>query len=191
MRPKSKRTRPYLTICAIAFCVCLIPIQNQSALGESSGCVIEDDCSTDDIPLLPISTIVENHEEYSGKLVRTWAYYRLGFEWSEFYAEESPASVNADFDTYCEIQERCSNKKADESIRLDSTMGVVVVGIFQSGNKYGHMGGWDHQLSVLCIDDVVVFSKESSIQPKLPAPIQREMKRWWESMEVRRKKEME
>jgi hypothetical protein len=89
--------------------------------------------------------LIRNPDRYNGKRVRISAVYRYGYEWSELYclecATESKTWVEFT-DSFSSSAKESIRKKLDDNGFKGRTLLVTMVGKFDAGGGYGHMGAY-------------------------------------------------
>ena len=108
-----------------------------------------------------LSTIYKQPECFNGKLVRVVGIYRIAFENSDLYAPTGEGSSWLTFDPFYPVAKRCSSPDAWKLLdrKGGGTFGIVAMGIFNFGGRYGHLGGWGSQFQIICLEEGKEFSK--------------------------------
>lgn len=115
--------------------------------------------------------LMRKPEQYSGKVVRVSAIYRYGFEWSELYCLECVSEAR----TWVDLTESfVSSTKASVRKKIGPhgfkgrTVRVVMVGRFDGGGGYGHMGAYRFRLLVDQLANAEVILNDSPSPNALP-----------------------
>jgi hypothetical protein len=115
--------------------------------------------------------LMRSPEQYRGKVVRVSAIYRYGFEWSELYCLEcvSEAKTWVDLDeSFVSSTKANLRKKIGPHGVTGRTVRVTMVGRFDVGGGYGHMGVYRFRLIVDRLEDAKVIVDDSSLPSALP-----------------------
>jgi hypothetical protein len=118
--------------------------------------------------------LIRNPERYKGKLVRVSAIYRYGYEWSELYCLEcmNEGRTWVEFDeTFVSSTKASIRKKIGENGFKGRTVRVVMVGRFDSGGAYGHMGAYRFGLLVDRLEKADVILNDSPSPNALPKAV--------------------
>jgi len=181
-----KLLRKTLTYLLALVCACLISsaiAQGQNRAGTQPCTPISPLAYEDGVPTVQLEMLLKEPQCYDGKFIRTYGFYRYGFEISELYCLDCKSSglIWFDSESYFAAYKRCTSKENQK--RLDSengrTVGVAVLGVVRTGGGFGHLNGSQHQFSVICIDEVKVFANDYAIPQYLSAKTLREMRDWY------------
>lgn len=118
--------------------------------------------------------LVRNPERYDQKLVRVSAVYRYGYEWSELYCLEcaTEAKTWIDFDESFSSSTKASiRKKLGDNGFKGRTVLVTMVGKFDAGGGYGHMGAYRFRLLVSQVEKADVILNDSPSPNALPKQV--------------------
>jgi len=113
-------------------------------------------------------------EQYSGKVIRVSAIYRYGFEWSELYCLEcvSEAKTWVDLDeSFVSSTKASVRKKIGPHGFKGRTVSVIMVGRFDVGGGYGHMGAYRFRLLVSRVEKADVLLNDSPSPNALPKEV--------------------
>lgn len=122
--------------------------------------------------------LMRNVEKYDGKRIRVFAVYRYGFEWSELYC---PACLNkariwVDLDeSFVSSTKPSVRKRIGEHGFKGRTVKVVMVGRFDAGGGYGHLGAYRFRLLVSRLEKADVILNDSPSPNALPQKVLSEM----------------
>ena len=124
-----------------------------------------------DIPTVAYCDLIRNPDTYSGKLVRTSAVYRFGFEWQEFYCLdcfELERRTWVEFDT---DESSCAKRVSRRLTRAwAGTLSMTVVGEFQSSNgHYCHENGYRYQFMVKCVEAQKLLTTSGFFPAQVPS----------------------
>jgi len=114
--------------------------------------------------------LIRNQKQYNQKLVRVSAIYRYGYEWSELYCLEClRTKMWVDFDeSFASSTKATIRKKLGENGFMGRTVSVIMVGKFNAGGGYGHMGAYRFRLLVSRVEKVDVILNDSPSPNALP-----------------------
>jgi hypothetical protein len=115
--------------------------------------------------------LVRNSERYKEKLVRVSAVYRYGYEWSELYCPECTTEGKAwvDFDeSFTSSTNESTRKKLGNNGFKGRTVLVTMVGKFDAGGGYGHMGAYRFRLLVDRVEKAQVILNDSPSPNAIP-----------------------
>ncbi|HEX8738346.1 MAG TPA: hypothetical protein VF721_23645 [Pyrinomonadaceae bacterium] len=108
------------------------------------------------VPTLSYDELMRNKEAYFGKTVRLKAFWNYGFEWSSLCGEAD--CRKAGVKTWLELLDEddlCKGSKAQlkkgSTKHINNSAQVVFVGKFSSGT-FGHMGAYNYQFTVSCVE---------------------------------------
>jgi len=109
------------------------------------------------VPSLSYDELILNKDAYLGKTVRLKAFWNYGFEWSSLCGESD--CRNSELQTWLEFVDEddlCKGSKAQlkkgSSKHFNNGAEVVFVGKLSSG-RFGHMGAYDYQFTVSCVEN--------------------------------------
>jgi hypothetical protein len=125
-------------------------------------------------PTVSYCDLMRSPERYRGKVVRVSAIYRYGFEWSELYCLEcvSEARTWVDLDeSFVSSTKAKLRKKIGPHGAKGRTVGVTLVGRFDVGGGYGHMGAYRFRLMVDRLEDAKVILDDSPSPSALPKEV--------------------
>jgi hypothetical protein len=125
-------------------------------------------------PTVSYCELMRSPEQYRGKVVRVSAIYRYGFEWSELYCLEcvSEARTWVDLDeSFVSSTKANLRKKIGPHGVTGRTVRVTMVGRFDVGGGYGHMGAYRFRLMVDRLEDAKVIVDDSSLPSALPKKV--------------------
>lgn len=115
--------------------------------------------------------LIHNAERYNGNLVRVSAVYRYGFEWSELYClecvNEPRTWVDLD-ESFVSSTKSGLRKKIGYNGFKGRTVKVTMIGRFDVGGGYGHMGAYRFRLLVNRLEKADVILNESPSPNALP-----------------------
>lgn len=104
------------------------------------------------IPTLTYSELIQNKEEYLGKIVRIKAFYIWGFEW-QFLCDKDCKTLRretwVEFGELCKASYRKLRKGKDKLI--DNKAEILFEGVLSEGH-FGHQNGYKFQFTVSCIE---------------------------------------
>lgn len=144
----------------------LIGVPAQKSLYESRV------ASAWEIPTVAYCELIHNAEKYDGKVVRTNATYRFGFEWAEFYCLDC---WDGEHRTWVDYEdELCpKSKKIKGNNFRGRTVNVQVVGKFYGAGRmgYGHMNAYRYKFVVSCMERAKTIWNDSFVPSSLPADI--------------------
>jgi hypothetical protein len=109
-----------------------------------------------------------------GRLVRTTAIYRYGFEWSELYCPGCEGVVWLETSEHLKLNH--SLKRKLKSNNVGRTVKVTVVGRMAAGGRYGHMGVYRSKFIVDRYERADVLLKESPVYSSLPESVKAKVK---------------
>jgi hypothetical protein len=118
--------------------------------------------------------LMRKPEEYSGKVVRVSAIYRYGFEWSELYCLEciGEARTWVDLDeSFASSTKAKVRKKIGPHGAMGRTVRVIMIGRFNVGGGYGHMGAYRFRLLVDHLENAEVILNDSPSPNALPKEV--------------------
>jgi hypothetical protein len=118
--------------------------------------------------------LVRNPERHKQKLVRVSAVYRYGYEWSELYCLEcaTEGKTWVDFDESFSSSTKASiKKKLGDNGFKGRTVLVTMVGKFDAGGGYGHMGAYRFRLLVSQVEKADVILNDSPSPNALPKQV--------------------
>ena len=118
--------------------------------------------------------LVRNPERYNQKLVRVSGVYRYGYEWSELYCLEctTDARTWVDFNEAFSSSTKASiRKKLGGNGFKGRTVMVTMVGRFDAGGGYGHMGAYRFRLLVERVEKANVVLNDSPSPNALPKEV--------------------
>ncbi|MDQ1637731.1 MAG: hypothetical protein QOF62_1070 [Pyrinomonadaceae bacterium] len=118
--------------------------------------------------------LVRNPERYNQKSVRVSAVYRYGYEWSELYCLEcgTESKTWVDFDDSFSSSTKASiRKKLGDNGFKGRTVLVTMVGKFDAGSGYGHMGAYRYRLMVDSVEKADVILNDSPSPSALPKKV--------------------
>ena len=116
-------------------------------------------------PTVSYCELMRSPEQYRGKVIRVSAIYQYGFEWSELFCHEclSEAKTWVDLDeSFVSSTKRNLRKKIGPHGVKGRTVTVTMVGRFDVGGGYGHMGAYRFRLMVDRLEDAKVIVDDSS-----------------------------
>jgi hypothetical protein len=134
----------------IALSLIILSSINQVQNGAPSG-----------IPTMTYCDLLRNASDFNEKIIRVRGAYRVGFEWSELYCSNCSGKSDRTWIEFSDEQCQKSGK-----IKGDRTVNVVFVGKFQTGSRYGHENGYNHQLIVTCVESAQTVIKTSMVPEK-------------------------
>lgn len=109
--------------------------------------------------------LMRSPEQYQGKVIRVSAIYQYGFEWSELYCPEcvNEAKTWVDLDeSFVSSTKANLRKKIGPHGVTGRTVWVTMVGRFDVGGGYGHMGAYRFRLMVDRLENAQVIVDDSS-----------------------------
>src|SRR6266550_5081055 len=115
--------------------------------------------------------LIRNPDQYNQKLVRVSAIYRYGYEWSELYCLEwrKDTKTWVDFDeSFASSTKATIRKKLGDNGFKGRTVSVIMVGKFDAGGGYGHMGAYRFKLLVSRVEKAYVILNDSPSANALP-----------------------
>lgn len=118
--------------------------------------------------------LIHNPEHYKEKLVRVSAVYRYGYEWSELYCLECTTEGKTwiDFDeSFSSSTKDSIRKKLGDNGFNGRTVLVTMVGKFDAGGGYGHMGAYRFRLLVNRVEKADVLLNDSPSPNALPKKV--------------------
>ena len=128
--------------------------------------------SMSDIATIAYCELIRNPEKYDGKVVRTNATYRFGFEWAEFYCLDC---WDGEHRTWVDYEdELCpKSKKIKGNDLRGRTVNVQVVGKFYGAGRmgYGHMNAYQYKFVVSCVESAKTIWNDSFVPSSLPADV--------------------
>jgi hypothetical protein len=104
-----------------------------------------------------------------GRVVRTTAIYRYGFEWSELYCPACQGAVWLEGSE--DIKLNHSIKRKLKSSNAGRTIKVTLVGRMVTGGGYGHMGAYRSKFVVERYEKADVLLKDSPMYSALPESV--------------------
>jgi len=110
------------------------------------------------VPTLNASDLHNLPQCFDGKFIRLVGIYRVAFENSDLYdPTKLGASAWVSFGPFYRTTKRCGIENALDVIheKAGGTCGFVATGVIRTGRGYGHLGGWPHELQVICIEKIV------------------------------------
>jgi len=125
-------------------------------------------------PTVGYCDLMRSPEQYRGKVVRVTAIYRYGFEWSELYCLEcvSEARTWVDLDeSFVSSTKANVRKKIGPHGGQGRTVRVTMVGRFDVGGGYGHMGAYRFRLMVDRLEAAKVILDNSPSPSALPKEV--------------------
>ena len=131
-----------------------------------------------------LADINKNPGCFENALVRLRAIYRVGFENSDLY---DPVDITArawlDLDKFYPAIKRCGDASALSTItrKNGGTFGTVALGILKTSSHYGHMGGWNREFQVICIEKAVLLSKSWAVFGSQPSNTQSKIVDWYKA----------
>lgn len=127
----------------------------------------------------------------NGKLVRVKGAYQQSFERSVLFdpTDDSNSQTWVSFAPFYPVAKRCSSpealrllnreKSSENIIKTKDIFGFVAIGIFRSGDRYGHMIGWTSELQVLCLEKLIVLSDSELIGEQQAPKIRKRISDWY------------
>ena len=106
-------------------------------------------------PTISYCELLREPSLYQGKLVRVAATWHYGFEWSYLYHRECMSRGNKAWVEFVDEDESCpQTKKLSKRLKddFDNKADVVAVGTLAVGRGYGHMGAYQYQFTIKCLE---------------------------------------
>jgi hypothetical protein len=177
-----RRTIAVATVCLSTLLIGTLSTRSAAYNGKSATTFTEAllqkraDLAVRDVEYVTVSycNLMHNTERYSGKLVRVSAIYRYGFEWSELYCLEcvNEARTWVDLDeSFMSSTKSSVRKKIGEHGFKGRTVRVIMVGRFDEGGGYGHMGAYRFRLLVSRLENADVILNDSPSPNALPKKV--------------------
>jgi hypothetical protein len=116
--------------------------------------------------------------QYNGKVIRVSAIYRYGFEWSTLYCPECIDETQTWIgfsETFISSTKRSLRKKIGENGFRGKTVKVKLVGRFDGGGGYGHMGVYKYRIIVDRLEEAEVILKDSPSPNVVPKEVLQRM----------------
>ena len=134
-----------------------------------------------DAPTLSVTEAQEFPECVEGQLIRLYGVYRVAFENSDYYDPTGKSSAWLS-SPYYSITKKCGSQEALHVLKSKNggTFGLVALGILKTGGSFGHMGGWDAEFQIICVEDAKKFYKDGVVFDYLPPEIQHQILSWYE-----------
>jgi hypothetical protein len=128
-----------------------------------------------------LSNIYKLPQCFNNKLVRIVGIYRIAFENSDLYDPTGSGSSWLTSQKFYPIIERCSSPEALKSLdrKNGGTFGIVAMGIFNTGDGYGHLGGWNSEFQMICLEEVKDFSKSGSMIQYQTPEVKKQITDWY------------
>jgi hypothetical protein len=116
-------------------------------------------------PTVSYCELMRSPEQYRGKVIRVSGIYRYGFEWSQLFCPDcvSEAKTWVDLDeSFASSTKANLRKKIGPHGAKGRTVSVTMIGRFDAGGGYGHMGAYRFRLMVKRLEDAKVIVDDSS-----------------------------
>ncbi len=118
---------------------------------------------------------------FDGKFIRLFGVYRIAFENSDLYDPTGNGSSWISYSPFYSAVEKCS---APADLKLlnrknGGTFGLIAMGVFKSGGFYGHENGWESEFQLICVEEVIDFSKIGTLFQYQTPKVQKQILDWY------------
>lgn len=162
--------------------VCNLAVSAQT----QNNCISTNSLNNDQILTVGANLLLKEPKCYDGKVIRTFGFYRFGFDASHLFCmdcENSDLALVNTSNFYLFIK-RCSLKKDLKKVESKSNkiLGVVVLGVLNTKGGYGVSGVYDSEFSPICFERVDVLSNDESSPATASPKTLKRMRDWYEEM---------
>jgi hypothetical protein len=117
---------------------------------------------------ISLCKVLASPQQYAGKTVTVRATYRVAFEASELYC----LSCSEGDRVWVEFDSADGGDKAAKALRRliphdNGTVNGVFTGVFRPDDRYGHLGAYQHQLSVGSVSHLKLVDHLGSVPARL------------------------
>lgn len=155
-------------------------------------------------PTISVTDVRNLPQCFNGKFIQLVGIYRVAFENSDLYDPiGNEGSTWVSFDPFYSAVKRCSSPQALKLLDREKggTFGFVAMGVFhgpepyqnvdpklpapirerleRSLRRYGHMGGWDNEFQVICLENLVDFSDSGALLEYQKPNVRKRILEWY------------
>jgi hypothetical protein len=165
-----------ISLSVLVFLFCALGVNAQNSCGSIQTAL----ASVFDSPTFRVAEVTQKPECFDGAFFRVVGIYRVSFENSDLYdPKDEKARAWLSTERFHSAVKRCSGDALKSLNReLGGTWGFTALGIMNTRGRFGHLGGWENQFDVICIENAELLSKEGNVFSSQPTAVQNRIVDW-------------